>query len=291
MDTSKLRKLVTHPGKGHSDDLLSTCILLAHIGPVPVERREATGDDLKDPATLVYDTGGRHEPDLHNYDHHQLPAEATTCALSLILEDLGLREKALKYWPWLEATEVLDTQGPAGLGRLLGVDFDTQARPLLSPVEDFVLQWWRQTPELQPEDQLHELLTKIGQELLGSLTAIETRVALLRDTTEFVDLWLEEGGPAKMAWISLVRDESPAMFLNHFWKLTGEPLISVCEDERGEGTTIFSHDTKRVDLNKLRGNPKVKFITSAGYLAVTHAPLTETETIRMLEAARTGAKT
>jgi uncharacterized UPF0160 family protein len=82
--------ILTHPGSAHKDEFLACCVLLA-TAPCPILRREPTEADLADPAIAVVDVGHRHEPALNNFDHHQLPADAApTCALSLVLQHLGL---------------------------------------------------------------------------------------------------------------------------------------------------------------------------------------------------------
>ena len=87
--------ILTHPGSAHKDEFLACCVLLA-TAPGPILRREPTEADLADPATAVVDVGHRHEPALNNFDHHQLPADAApTCALSLVLQHLGLYADAV----------------------------------------------------------------------------------------------------------------------------------------------------------------------------------------------------
>ena len=85
-----LKLIVTHPGGAHKDDLIATCVLIATHG-CPVERRDPTPEELEDAHVAVVDVGGRHDPALHNYDHHQFPREhEPTCALSLVLQRMDL---------------------------------------------------------------------------------------------------------------------------------------------------------------------------------------------------------
>jgi len=69
-----LKQIITHPGSAHKDDFLA-CSVLVHLHEVPILRREPTEEDLNDPGICVVDVGGRHEPELKNFDHHQFPQD------------------------------------------------------------------------------------------------------------------------------------------------------------------------------------------------------------------------
>ena len=89
--------IVTHPGSAHKDDFLACCIL-AHLHSVPIERRDPTEDDLADGEVAVVDVGGSHEPANNNFDHHQFPKDhPPLCALSLVLQHIGLYDDALMF--------------------------------------------------------------------------------------------------------------------------------------------------------------------------------------------------
>ena len=53
--------ILTHPGGAHKDDYLACSLLVAQHG-APIERREPEQGDLDNPAVLVVDVGGEHEP-------------------------------------------------------------------------------------------------------------------------------------------------------------------------------------------------------------------------------------
>ena len=65
-----IEKIITHPGGAHKDEFLACAVLLAEHD-VPVFRQDPTEEDLLNPTTAVIDIGHRHQPDLHNFDHHQ----------------------------------------------------------------------------------------------------------------------------------------------------------------------------------------------------------------------------
>ncbi|MEE2734480.1 MAG: MYG1 family protein, partial [Verrucomicrobiota bacterium] len=106
--------ILTHPGGAHKDDYLACSLLVAQHG-APIERREPEQGDLDNSAVLVVDVGGEHEPERGNFDHHQFPRDHDPiCALSLVLQDLGLYEDAKMFCDWLEPAEWFDTRGAGG---------------------------------------------------------------------------------------------------------------------------------------------------------------------------------
>ncbi|MFT5434767.1 MAG: uncharacterized UPF0160 family protein, partial [Myxococcota bacterium] len=116
-----ITQILTHPGGAHKDDLLAVCVLIAKSG-APVVRRDPTDADLADPTIAVVDIGGSHDPSQLNFDHHHFPREhPPTCALSLVLQHLGMYEDALQLCDWLETAEWFDSRGPNKTAKWLGV--------------------------------------------------------------------------------------------------------------------------------------------------------------------------
>lgn len=68
-------RVVRHPGIFHADDVCSLAFLRLLGVTAPCEARVPTPGELDDPGVVVLDIGGRHEPALLNFDHHQLRKE------------------------------------------------------------------------------------------------------------------------------------------------------------------------------------------------------------------------
>lgn len=66
-----MKKIITHPGVFHADDVCAIAWLRICGVTAPVERRNPTVDDLNDSEILVVDVGGEHAPARGNFDHHQ----------------------------------------------------------------------------------------------------------------------------------------------------------------------------------------------------------------------------
>jgi hypothetical protein len=171
---SEVKTLLTHPGRAHSDEFLSSALLLATFANAGEQlpklvRRNPLPHELKDPKVLVYDIGHKHEPTLHNFDHHQIAPEEKTCALSLILRYLGIYRKARLFWPWLHTAEVYDTLGPKGVATMIGLPENKfgniRAFPA-SPTNDLFLADFSKVTTLDPESLLAKILVHIGQGML-----------------------------------------------------------------------------------------------------------------------------
>lgn len=75
---STIKKIVTHAGTFHADEVSAVALLLYLFPNTLVERTYTPSEeDFADPEVVVIDIGRRFEPELLNFDHHQdteLPA-------------------------------------------------------------------------------------------------------------------------------------------------------------------------------------------------------------------------
>jgi uncharacterized UPF0160 family protein len=73
---------VTHAGKPHLDECMTTAILQYLYGEFPIERKDVvTQKEFTDPTIIVFDVGGRFNTALHCYDHHQSENLRASCYL------------------------------------------------------------------------------------------------------------------------------------------------------------------------------------------------------------------
>lgn len=70
-----IKKIVTHAGNFHADDVSAVALLL-HLFPNTVVHRtyEPSQEDFEDESVVVLDIGRRYEPEKLNFDHHQDPS-------------------------------------------------------------------------------------------------------------------------------------------------------------------------------------------------------------------------
>jgi len=282
--------ILTHPGSAHKDEFLACCVLLA-TAPSPILRREPTDADLADPATAVIDVGHRHEPARNNFDHHQLPDDAApTCALSLVLQHLGLYADARAFCDWLEPAEWFDCRGPNATARWLGVKRDIIDK-LHSPLDGTLLRRFAATTRHSPGEPLWEIMRMIGADLLDYLRTLRTRLTFIGQHAE---LWsLDElGGVTDDAKIPAVvfmprtepLPEDPSAGLDRYAQeqgLDGRVVAVIAPDRRGGGYGLSRHrDHPRLDFTRITSEPDVHFTHLRGFVAKTSA--TDPQRLRQL---------
>ncbi|GEP44083.1 MYG1 family protein [Brevifollis gellanilyticus] len=266
-----LSLILTHPGGAHKDELLA-CSLLAAVHRVPIVRREPTADDLADPSIAVVDVGGEHEPERNNFDHHQFPADhPPVCALSLVLQHLGVYEDARQFCDWLEPAEWFDTRGPNVTAKWLGVDRDTMNK-LNSPIDVTVLRRFAKVKRLEPGEPLWEILSYIGQDLLEYLRDLRARLDFVAQNAE---IWnVDDHEVLFLPRIEPIPDEPSAgigRYLESIGK--GESVAAlIYPDRRGSGYGLSRHnDDPRYDFTRIDKEHDVHFAHARGFVAKTSA--------------------
>lgn len=275
-----LRSIVTHPGGAHKDDLLACCVLLANT-TVPIERREPTGDDLSDPEVAVIDIGHEHDPAKLNFDHHQFPREqAPTCALSLVLQHLGLYEDAKRFCDWLETSEWLDCRGPMNTAEWLGADRSILAK-LNSPIDVTLLRRFAAREMHRPGEPVWEMMRMVGQDLIEYITGLRERLDYVAAHAE---IWELEGFQALFMPRTEPLPDEPSAGLGRYVEQLGleqEVLAMIYPDRRGEGYGMRRfNDDPRLDFTRIEGEADVHFAHKQGFIAKTSA--TDVDRLRAL---------
>jgi hypothetical protein len=273
--------ILTHPGSAHKDEFLACCVLLA-TAPCPIVRREPTEADLADPATVVIDVGHRHEPALNNFDHHQLPPDAApTCALSLVLQHLGLYADARAFCDWLEPAEWFDCRGPNVTAKWLGVERDI-VNKMQSPIDGTLLRRFAATKQLSPGEPLWEIMRMVGTDLLDYLRTLRARLTFVG---RHAQLWTLDGlklsaeNSQVPAVVFLPRTEplpeDPSAGLDRYVQEQGlddRVVALIAPDRRGGGYGLSRHrDHPRLDFTRIAKEPDVHFAHARGFVAKTSA--------------------
>lgn len=268
-----MRLIVTHPGGSHKDDLLAACVLVSLHG-CPIERREPTAAELDDPEVAIVDIGGRHEPARANFDHHHFPREhPPTCALSLVLDHLGLYRDALQFCDWLETAEWFDSRGPKKTGEWLGVPRRAISQ-LNSPIDMTLLRRFGQSTRLEPTDPLYAFMRMVGDDLLEYLREARERLDF---TERLVERWTIPCGDHQIEALYLPRvdaDEPSAMLGSYIRakKLDGIIAAIIYPDRRGDGFGIGRYeDHPSLDFSRVEKEPDVHFAHKSGFMCKTSA--------------------
>lgn len=269
-----VQTIITHPGGAHRDDFRAVAIAMALFPNATVHRRNPTEEELEDPTVLILDVGGRHEPERLNFDHHQFPRDhEPVCALTLLLQHLGLYEVAQATWPWLRATEVLDSKGPLALAKEFGLTQEASAA-FIEPETGFMVS------EFGAGRSDAALMVAYGKHLLAELKDTKERHALLSVQAEAYYV----GGNLVLDTRAIAGSDRPAFAVESWLKSHGhDPSVVVSNDDRGEGVSLYRrNDAPGVDFSRLAGDPRVVFAHVGGFIAKTKAGLTEEDLLELL---------
>lgn len=270
-----IHTILTHPGGAHKDDFLAACVLAAEHA-APIVRREPSLADLDDPGVAVVDVGGRHEPARANFDHHHFDREhPPTCALSLVLDHLGLYAEAKALCDWLEPAEYFDSRGPKKTAEWLGVPRRAIAQ-LHSPIDVTFLRRFAAASALAPGETLYEAMRFVGEDLLDYLRTARARLVELRVR---VERWTLTMGEEEAQVVFLPRDsgvlDEPSSSLASFVRaegLTDVVAALVYPDRRGEGYGISRYeDHPALDFTRVADEPDVHFVHASGFVCKTSA--------------------
>ncbi|MEY4941100.1 MAG: hypothetical protein RIQ93_2835 [Verrucomicrobiota bacterium] len=281
---SPFATILTHPGGAHADEFLACSVLLT-LHSAPILRREPTPGELADPKVCVVDVGHQHQPELHNFDHHQFPADhPPVCSLSLVLQHLGLYDDARLFCDWLETTERFDSRGPIHTAKWLGVTMDALLR-LNSPINGALLRRFAQSTRIEPGEPLGEIMRLIGEDILLYVKSMRARLDYLERHAEFWTIDLA-GRSAQILFVPRTDPlpEEPSAGLDRFIQSRGlvEQVVGMISPDRrstGYGLERF-RDHPRLDFTRLAGQPGVHFTHARGFLAKT--TLTEVAELRAL---------
>ena len=279
-----INSIVTHPGGAHKDEFLACAVLLSKDS-LPIYRREPTEVDLADETIAVLDVGGEHDPERSNFDHHQFPRDMDpTCALSLVLQHLGLYEDAREFCSWLEVAERFDCRGPNDTAEWLGIDREIMGK-LNSPLDVTLLQSFSKQTEHHPGEPIWEVMRMIGTELVEYLTSLRSRLDYLSQHSE---VWTMNEGNGDWKVLFMPYTESPpeeaSGALGWHVKALGleeEVLALVYPDSRGNGYGMRRfNDDQRLDFSLLEEEEDVHFAHARGFIAKTSS--TEVKRLKTL---------
>ena len=263
--------IITHPGGAHKDDFLACCVLLAD-SPVVIERREPEEEDLEHAETAVVDVGGRHEPERSNFDHHQFPRDhRPTCALSLVLQHVGIYEDARRFCDWLETSEWLDCRGAIRTAEWLEVKPEMLAK-LNSPVDITLMRRFAAQAVHRPGEPVWEVMRMIGTDLVEFVTGLRERMAFIGRHAE---LWELDGFRALFLPRTDPMPEDASAGLGRYIEQEfpeGGVIALVYPDGRGSGFGLRRfRDDPRLDFTRVEGDPDVHYAHKQGFIAKSSA--------------------
>ena len=256
----KVRRIVTHGGLPHMDDIMACAIAYALGVPhdAVIERRNPKPGELESMTVLVLDVGGTHDPEHLDFDHHQRSREEEPkCAFKLFSEWLGVDEEFSMLFPWYATWNLLDVAGPNVTAAALGTTWDRLEGLVANPLADFVIRRFADDPSFR-------------QKIVLTLSnAIGLTRRLWKSTNEKVVAREVCGLPAGDFTACATEEISRC---SDIWIRLNRPALIISKDNRGEGLTILRcNDDPRLDFSRCAGRPYAAFCHPGGFLVKTRS--------------------
>jgi hypothetical protein len=168
-------RIIVHEGQAHADDFLAACMVHYKTG-APVIRTCFAPEMLTDPQFWVLDQGGVFEPELHNFDHHQIQQEI--CAFTMVLDYFfgqGYRDSVRG----LRFLEIRDSYGSKRAAEYAGIS-QGALETVTSPIHTAVLSAFSRHEGLVSEC-MTEVMWSIGREISTQITDAQSLFDALTD--------------------------------------------------------------------------------------------------------------
>jgi uncharacterized UPF0160 family protein len=79
-----IKKIITHDGLFHADEVMAIALIMEFYGNIPVERtRNISQEDVDDPNVWIIDVNGQYNPSKGLFDHHHDESLSASCVLIL----------------------------------------------------------------------------------------------------------------------------------------------------------------------------------------------------------------
>lgn len=259
-----LKGIITHGGQAHADEFLAICLLMA-AGEYPlIFRREPTPKELADHEMWVIDIGGRLEPELHNFDHHQY--KGGKAAFQLVAEHLGYTE-APEVFSWWDTKGKMDTEGPFAVAKGFGTAPST-VFSLQSPIEGAVLKMFQNEGVFVCHTLIVELMEEIGKQLISALKEVKVRLEVLAGRASIHKY--DKGSFRGFVLQHDIKDK-PSLATEIFRKslpMADSIAIMISPDDRGDGWSMFRvADHPMVDFTLIKDEEGVLFTHPNGFIA------------------------
>jgi hypothetical protein len=259
---------VTHHGRAHYDDFLATAYLKATNPDLGLLRVNHDNPGLKlwekDKNYWLVDIGKKHEPEMHNFDHHQFSRDADPCcSFSLVLKYFQHYDLAVDLWPWLTSLEILDSKGPAALRAYTGIRHDSMTgMNFISPMDTILIDMFSSVGSTPPE-----IWETTGKMLVGDIMAYQR---MLKALEEEVTVSVYKGVTI-CYFRAIFRGwfKSGTLFAaaTRWIKKNRKAGVMIIDDGSGLCALTRIDDHPQVDFRRIDTMPYVEFVHSNGFIA------------------------
>jgi hypothetical protein len=265
----KTQLIITHPGSAHFDEVTAVSLILAmHVDTAfRIERHEATPAELDNPDVWVVDIGDRHEPEKHNFDHHQ--SLSCPAAFVLVAEYLGLSE-TMSTMPWWNFKDSVDRFGPGKSSVTYNAGDDLVNR---NPVESWLVDRFASGPET-----CLPLLKTFGSYIIGEAHTLKSQI----------DFWTNSSRLIIAGVPAVIGETRESAGLEEFRRVSENPPdIVISLDRRDKGWRLFRYDGTPVDFSLISDCPEIAFAHKSGFMAKTKERLCIDDLITLVSKAVT----
>ncbi len=265
----KTELIITHPGSSHFDEVTAISLILA-MHPATefkIERREPAPEELDDPEVWVVDTGKRHQPEKHNFDHHQ--DMGCSASFVLVAEYFGLLE-TMCILPWWHFKDEVDRFGPVKSSAKYHAGDDLVNR---NPMEI----WLTSRFAAEPEACLY-LLTSYGTQIIRDARMLKKQI----------DFWKTSKRLVIAGVPTMLGETIESAGLEEFRRLDKNPPdIVISLARRDGGWRLFRYEGAPVDFSLLADRPEIAFAHKSGFMAATKERLGIDELVALVSKAVT----
>jgi hypothetical protein len=249
--------IIVHDGKAHSDDFLAACVL-SYKTNEKAYRQKYSEDNLSNPNIWVIDQGRQFQPELKNFDHHQIDEEI--CSFTMIL-DYFYGKSYREFWPSLKYIEIMDSCGPKRAASFAKVTEDA-LDIVNSPIHSSVLGAFSKIDGEVPDFFL-EIMKCIGKDICLKIESEQYLFKAIEENYKIIDhkdikiLDVTKCIPPK----GLSYEDLPTREWSKSNGLNPEVILTV--DTRGGGYRMISTNS---DCLKFKPNEKSYFTHNSGFL-------------------------
>lgn len=251
-------RIIVHDGRAHADDFLASCVCHYKTGAAVIRAAYAE-EMLSDPEYWVLDQGRRFEPELHNFDHHQLEQEI--CAFTMVMDHF-YGSLYRDHFPNLRFLEIYDSYGPSRAAKFAGIP-EESLELVSSPIHTAMVRAFSREDGLVRGSMI-ETMWAIGREICSELENLSTLFDVLTNNYSIF-----EKNSIKVLDVTrcilpkgYTHDQLPT---KKWCKSKGvDPTVILTKDSRTEG----AYRMVSINIESLRflPNPKSYFTHASGFL-------------------------
>jgi hypothetical protein len=257
MRETKSMRILAHNGKAHQDDFLAACVCCYKLDTTEVFRDAYKEEDLNDPNCWVLDQGRKFEPELHNFDHHQIEEEI--CAFTMVLDHF-YGKKYREYMPQLRFVEIYDSYGPKKAAEFVEMKQDN-LDVVLSPIHTSMMRVFSKI-EGRVKDPMLSIMKEMGFEICSQIENTEMLLKALDEASyfEYKGINILDNSACVLPE-GIKHDVLPTKLYSKIKDIY--PGVILTKDSRQEGYRMVSTNT---DCLKFLPNPNSYFVHNSGFL-------------------------